>query len=139
MGSWVEQTTVTKFRNLDLRRLSVDQAYLNISSHFPSSLWLYTLSDECYRCPYSRVQEIKRRRENVLKIDTKFGLSWRIYDQDVGPYTLESAQNSQILCDLRPDVGEFGVYDVTISDAGKCSLNTALHPVNIYLRKCEFF
>uniref|UniRef100_A0A1B0CSM6 Putative heparan-alpha-glucosaminide n-acetyltransferase-like protein n=1 Tax=Lutzomyia longipalpis TaxID=7200 RepID=A0A1B0CSM6_LUTLO len=130
MGSWVEQT-VPEFRNLDLRRLGVDEAYLNVTSHFPTSLWLYSLSDECHRCPYSRIQEI--RRSHVLRTSTKFPTSWRFYDRDVGPYALQAAQEARIVCDVRPEMGEFGVYDVLIDNAGKCDVTTALEPVNIYL------
>ncbi|XP_059617593.1 heparan-alpha-glucosaminide N-acetyltransferase-like [Phlebotomus argentipes] len=130
MGSWVEQT-VSRFRGLDLQRLSIDEAFVNVSSRLQTPVWMYSLSDECHRCPYSRVQEI--RRQHVLRVSTKYGVNWRFFDKDVGPYTLEASTEARVVCDLRPDMGEFGVYDVLIDDTEKCAVTTALEPVNIYL------
>lgn len=128
------------FRNLDLRRLGVDEAYINISSTLSDPIWMYSLSEECYKCPYSRVQKISPRRDNVIKVSTKFNVNWKFFDQDVGPYTLEASREAQAVCEIRqPDLGEFGVYDVHILGTGNCAINTALQPVNIYLRKCEFY
>lgn len=47
MSLFVEYTEPL-WRNLDMRALSVDEAYLYLASHFPERSYLYTLSDECY-------------------------------------------------------------------------------------------
>lgn len=40
--------------------------------------------------------------------------------------------SSDPLCQLSPELGEFGVYDIKVTDNG-CEIATALDPVNIYL------
>lgn len=43
------------------------------------------------------------------------------------------------MCQFDANLGEFGVYDLTVDDNVQrfCSLETAKTPVNIYLRKLE--
>lgn len=44
------------------------------------------------------------------------------------------------MCQFDANLGEFGVYDLTIADGVTryCSLETAKQPVNIYLRKFDY-
>ena len=47
-----EEQGVDFFRTLDLRKLGIDQAYVNVTSAFPGDVFLYLRSAECHRCPY---------------------------------------------------------------------------------------
>jgi hypothetical protein len=47
--SWIEDPGWEEFRGLNLSNLKVDEAYVNVTSLLYSPLWLYTLSDECYK------------------------------------------------------------------------------------------
>ncbi|XP_059617589.1 heparan-alpha-glucosaminide N-acetyltransferase-like [Phlebotomus argentipes] len=128
--TWLEETQ-EEFRDLDLTQLNVDQALVNITSKFPVPLWSYTASAECHRCHFARNQEIFRNDELLLEVDTKFHLLWRFYKRNLGRYT-DSTNASDFICQVSPDVGEFGVYDIVIDSAGNCNVHTAHEPVNIY-------
>ncbi|KAJ4441629.1 hypothetical protein ANN_11487 [Periplaneta americana] len=50
--------------------------------------------------------------------------------------SLKAIYKFSAICDMEPSLGEFGVYDFVISNAGSgvmCSLVTRKKPVNIYL------
>lgn len=47
--SWIEDPGWQEFRGLNLSDLKVDEAYVNVTSLLHSPLWLYTLSEECYK------------------------------------------------------------------------------------------
>jgi hypothetical protein len=47
--SWIEDPGWQEYRGLNLSDLKVDEAYVNVTSLLYSPLWLYTLSDECYK------------------------------------------------------------------------------------------
>ncbi|XP_055680422.1 heparan-alpha-glucosaminide N-acetyltransferase-like [Lutzomyia longipalpis] len=128
--TWLEETD-EEFRDLDLTQLNVDQALVNITSYFPVPLWAYTASAECHRCYFTRNQEIHRNGELLLEVDTKFHLLWRFYKRNLGRYT-DSTNISDFICEVQPDVGEFGVYDIVIDSTGNCNVHTAHEPVNIY-------
>jgi hypothetical protein len=50
--SWIEDPGWEEFRGLNLSDLVVDEAYVSVTSLIDSPLWLYTLSDECYRVSF---------------------------------------------------------------------------------------
>jgi hypothetical protein len=50
--SWIEDPGWQEFRGLNLSDLEVDEAYVNVTSLIYSPLWLYTLSDECYKVSF---------------------------------------------------------------------------------------
>jgi hypothetical protein len=50
--SWIEDPGWQEFRGLNLSALKVDEAYVNVTSRIYSPLWLYTLSDECYKVSF---------------------------------------------------------------------------------------
>lgn len=39
-----------------------------------------------------------------------------------------------LLCQLRPEMGEFGVYSLNATDEG-CDIHTVKEPVDIYMRE----
>lgn len=50
--SWIEDPGWEVFRGLNLSDLKVDEAYVNVTSHIDRPLWLYTLSEECYKVSF---------------------------------------------------------------------------------------
>lgn len=76
MASWIEDPGLDTWRGLKLSDLSVDQAYINVTSYVSKKLWLYTLSDDCVRCPFYRYGELKSG--SVLKFSTKRSLQFRV-------------------------------------------------------------
>lgn len=134
--SWIEDPGWQEFRGLNLSNLKVDEAYLNVTSFIYSPLWLYTLSDECYKCPYSRLTSIPPHQGRHLTIDTKHRASWRLL-LDGSRDFIPRQNRSSVICELEPSVGEFGVYDLIITgtESGDvlCSMTTVKDPVSIYL------
>ncbi|XP_068084945.1 heparan-alpha-glucosaminide N-acetyltransferase isoform X2 [Anabrus simplex] len=134
--SWIEDPGVAEFRGLNLTQLGVDEAYVNVTSQIPG-LWLYTLSQECYKCPYSRHLALDEVKE-PFKWSTQYRHKWRIMTDGSAP-TVPAENYSGVACEMDADLGEFGVYDLRIHDGGGggssktiCELDTALEPVNIY-------
>uniref|UniRef100_A0AAG5D1Q6 Heparan-alpha-glucosaminide N-acetyltransferase catalytic domain-containing protein n=1 Tax=Anopheles atroparvus TaxID=41427 RepID=A0AAG5D1Q6_ANOAO len=123
------------FRGLDLWSLAVDEAFLNVShTAAGSDYYLYTLSEECDKCPFTQLQRIPGdKRHTVVRVDASRQFALRVLDRDVGRY---SYANDSYFCQLSSvQLGEFGVYDLRLN-AGEddaCALETAKEPVNIYL------
>uniref|UniRef100_A0A182PU71 Heparan-alpha-glucosaminide N-acetyltransferase catalytic domain-containing protein n=1 Tax=Anopheles epiroticus TaxID=199890 RepID=A0A182PU71_9DIPT len=124
------------FRGLDLWSLAVDEAFLNVSHATGSSgndYYLYTLSEECDKCPYTKLQRISgEKRHTVVKVDAARRIGLRLLERDVGKYSFD---NDTALCQFNDaQLGEFGVYDLIIqADGNGCTLETAKQPVNVYL------
>uniref|UniRef100_A0A182M7N1 Heparan-alpha-glucosaminide N-acetyltransferase catalytic domain-containing protein n=1 Tax=Anopheles culicifacies TaxID=139723 RepID=A0A182M7N1_9DIPT len=122
------------FRGLDLWSLAVDEAFLNVThSAGTNDYYLYTLSEECDKCPFTKLQRIPAGKKNtVLKVDVSRRIGLRILDRDVGKYSFD---NDTVLCQFRnAQLGEFGVYDLNIAaNDDSCTLAKAKEPVNIYL------
>ncbi|EDS25684.1 conserved hypothetical protein [Culex quinquefasciatus] len=126
------------FRGLDLWSLGVDEAFINATVRGSQNYYLYSLSDECERCPYTRVQEIKGGANppvvnNVFKLGIARKLSLKVLDRNVGKYAFD---NESFVCQFSDqNLGEFGVYDIGIEEGNRvaCTLETAKEPVNIYL------
>ncbi|XP_055529975.1 heparan-alpha-glucosaminide N-acetyltransferase [Wyeomyia smithii] len=122
------------FRGLDLWSLWVDQAFLNASIDGLRNYFLYSLSEDCEKCPYTRLHEIKNEEDsgNVLELDVARRLNFKIFEHNLGKYAFD---NESFVCQLSAALGEFGVYDLRIKEGGitSCTLETAKEPVNIYL------
>jgi len=56
----MERPTVEEFRGLSLTEMDMDTAYLLFKdvSDVSDKMYLYTLSDNCFRCPYQLNQEV---------------------------------------------------------------------------------
>ncbi|XP_053689802.1 heparan-alpha-glucosaminide N-acetyltransferase [Sabethes cyaneus] len=122
------------FRGLDLWSLSVDQAFVNASIEGLKNYYLYSLSEECEKCPYTRLHEIKSETDsgNILKLDVSRRLNFKVFERNLGKYAFD---NESFVCQLSGDLGEFGVYDLRVEDGSttSCTIETAKEPVNIYL------
>ncbi|XP_058835834.1 heparan-alpha-glucosaminide N-acetyltransferase [Topomyia yanbarensis] len=128
------ECTEQYFRGLDLWSLWVDQAYVNTSVDGLRNYYLYSLSDECEKCPYTRVHAIKNEydQSNVIELDVARKLYFKVFEQNLGKYAFD---NESFVCQFTKDLGEFGVYDLRIEegDTTTCVFETAKEPVNIYL------
>lgn len=60
-----------------------------------------------------------RTSSKRLILSSKYQEEWQVVSRN------------DIICNINPEVGEFGVYHLHES----CDLDTLLEPVNIYLRK----
>ncbi|KAL1139519.1 hypothetical protein AAG570_006502 [Ranatra chinensis] len=130
--SWIENPGEYSLRGLDLSMLKVDEAYLNITTDEP--FHLYSLSDDCYRCPFYHFKKILESK--VLSVSTRRDVIWRLYNvsRDVNDKkTIADNDTDMMLCEIRPkDFGEFGIYDL-IYENDQCDLHVYKRPVNIYL------
>ncbi|XP_055843915.1 heparan-alpha-glucosaminide N-acetyltransferase [Episyrphus balteatus] len=134
MSSWIEYTEPI-WRNLNMRQLKVDEAYFSINSTLNAGkAFLYTLSDECYECPYAKVKVISsnpNHTNEVLKLNVAHPLSFKIFEKDVGRY---APDNVSALCTLQERIlNEFGVYNFSIHSNGSCEIITDKAGVNINL------
>jgi len=73
--SWIEDPG--DYEPIDLSTLGLDEAFINITSSAAENLWLYTLSADCYRCPFRRFASIPSGKSWV-KINTKRALKFRV-------------------------------------------------------------
>ena len=63
--SWIEDPGWEEIRGLSINELKVDEAYVNITSHLNGKLWLYTLSDACYKVSL-REHHVSTERQTVV-------------------------------------------------------------------------
>ncbi|XP_055612390.1 heparan-alpha-glucosaminide N-acetyltransferase [Uranotaenia lowii] len=122
------------FRGLDLWSLGVDEAFINGTVRGLKNYFLYSLSDECDKCPYSKLHELKPSNgsdDNVFKLDISRRLHFKVFDRNHGKYAFD---NESSVCEFDENLGEFGVYDLTLYEGNtfSCALETAKEPVNIY-------
>lgn len=125
--SWIEKTD-EYFRSLRLWDLKIDECYLNITSN--TDIFVYGLSDECDRCPYTKMANITPEN-GVIKINTAERLAFKFFTKNKGKYVFDN-NVTDLLCNEKPSLGEFGVYDI---DTKSCQFKTALEPVNVNLCK----
>ena len=131
--SWTEWTE-SIFRNLDLRQLKVDEAYLNISNQNSVKHYLYSLSIDCVKCPFRLIKTINGESEELVTIDTARKLHLSLYSKNQGLFAVDQSEKDK-LWSLAPDVGEFGVYDLIIRKNGSVVFMNANEPVSTVLRK----
>ncbi|XP_075216758.1 heparan-alpha-glucosaminide N-acetyltransferase [Lycorma delicatula] len=127
--AWWENPGTKTYKNLDLSSLDVDEAYLNITNIENTTLYLYSLSEQCYKCPFSLVTQINE--ENIQKVDTQYNVTWRLYRRS--DQIIPVNDTRLLYCEIVPEnFGEFGIYDWIIED-GKCNLFTMKQPVSTEL------
>jgi heparan-alpha-glucosaminide N-acetyltransferase len=130
--SWIEWTE-DKFRGLNLRNLKADRAFLNVTNQVGRPIFLYSLSEECEKCPFSRLENITHAKK-VLKIDTSVPLELKVFYEDAGKYVFD---NKTADCYYSTNMGQFGVYDLIVKPSD-CQFVVAKEPVNIYYCKLSF-
>lgn len=75
--------------DLSINDLRVDQAYLNLTSTASKRLYVYSLIDDCIRCPWTKWRDMVPGRSAVARFSTARGLSWRVFEEDVGPLAFD--------------------------------------------------
>lgn len=119
--SFLVEYTDPQWRDLNMRALRADEAYMYLQSHYEEPSYLYTLSDECYTCPYTKVKALPAAAASLepLKLSSAYALSFKIYAHDQGHYAYDNVSS---LCALRrSDLQEFGVYNLTLLANGSCN------------------
>lgn len=92
--SWIEHTA-PNFKGLDIGNLKIDQCFINITSQLSEKVFLYVLSDDCDRCPYTKLQKISSNlKENVIKMDTSSKFQLKVFSEDLGQYAFDNEYDS---------------------------------------------
>ncbi|XP_037936630.1 heparan-alpha-glucosaminide N-acetyltransferase-like [Teleopsis dalmanni] len=138
MSEFVEYT-VPVWRGLDMRQLKVDEAYIILKSFYNKVTYLYTLSDACYTCPYTKEKALQPNiynetsfelnANNVLKINTAHPYSFKLFEKDVGRYAFDN--ESALSTYTQKIMEEFGVYNLTFYDNGTNTFETDKKGVNV--------
>ncbi|XP_032670445.1 heparan-alpha-glucosaminide N-acetyltransferase-like [Odontomachus brunneus] len=102
-----------------------DEACVNVISHNSNhdSLWLYSLSTDCLSCPYKRLINIPTTTNISLKFATVKAVKWRVLDNDGVKEYISAKDNSNIFCELSPNIGQYGLYELAIQNE-KCNFRT---------------
>ncbi|KAG7207828.1 hypothetical protein KM043_009429 [Ampulex compressa] len=96
-----------------------------------SSTWLYSLSSDCVLCPYTRVSPITSEINTSVTFNTVKPVKWRVLDTDGQEEYLSAKNTSNIICELSPNLGQFGLYDLVVEN-GNCLLKTIKEPTKPY-------
>ncbi|XP_013138575.1 PREDICTED: heparan-alpha-glucosaminide N-acetyltransferase [Papilio polytes] len=129
MRSWLEDPLVEQFGCLNMTSLNMDQAYMTGISD--RNVSLYSVSDDCFRCPFELQKTLEAGVQSTFVVNTARRATWRVYE-DVSEQYMSAANASGLICQLRPELGEFGVYTLNATGEG-CDVRTDKEPVNIYL------
>ncbi|KAG5681032.1 hypothetical protein PVAND_010498 [Polypedilum vanderplanki] len=129
--SWLEWTD-SSFRGLDLTKLKVDQAYFNISNGMNQHFYLYTLSQECISCPFRKIKKAAALNDTILKLDTTRRIELRLFTKDHGPFVHPNVVVDNVFWSMQEQLGEFGVYDLTIKPSGATAFEIAKEPVSTF-------
>ncbi|XP_066585566.1 heparan-alpha-glucosaminide N-acetyltransferase-like [Prorops nasuta] len=116
----------------DCGQLTYDEACILLRNDVnKADTWLYSLSVDCLSCPYTRIAEISPKINSSLIFNAARSSKWRVIETD-GRDEFISAQNtSNIICELLPKVGPFGVYQLLVNDS--CHLSMLKNPINTYI------
>lgn len=126
---WVEDPGDDDEFGLNLTSLKIDEAF--VVGAADRNVGVYAVSDDCFRCPFELQKELRADAEESWIIHTARRFTWRIYTDTHEKYI--SARNTTGLqCQLRPEVGEFGIYRLNINNT-ECKLDTVKEPVDIYM------
>ena len=91
------------------------------------------MTEECYKCPYERLAEIRSHirsgEKNTFFVSTKFHNMWRFYKRNMGKYVPEEEKRN-LVCELSPQIGEFGVYDFIVGANENCESHVVRPPIN---------
>lgn len=129
--SWIERTE-SHFRSLNLKKLWIDQAYLNISNSRATAYYLYSLAPNCIECPFKRLVDIPANNDTVIAISTARKHQMRLFSINHGEYAFPNVTSRGLVWNDEPAMGEFGVYDLMLLPNGTNELKVALEPVPIY-------
>ncbi|KAG7169013.1 heparan-alpha-glucosaminide N-acetyltransferase-like [Homarus americanus] len=131
MGSaFLEDPGVEEFMGFDLTALSVDEAYLNVVSEHDTDLYLYALNGDCYGCPLQPELYVTAGGSNNMTLSTHHPWTFLLTNY-TGPYIRPDEVNEG--CKVQgASLGEFGVYQLNLTEAGNCTFSTLKDPVFEY-------
>ncbi|CAB3256696.1 unnamed protein product [Arctia plantaginis] len=129
--SWLEDPGVLDHEGLNITALNRDQAYMVGIADL--NVGVYSVSDDCFRCPFEWQKTLLAHEEGTWKVQTARRSTWRVY-ADLTEQYVSAGNTSGLLCQLRPQMGEFGVYKLNVTLDG-CDVRTTKEPVDIYMRK----
>lgn len=78
------------FGDINLNNLRPDQAYLNFTSNSVDRIYLYSLSDDCVRCPFSWWRDVASMRSVLVRFDTARRQQWKVFNEYVGPHAFDN-------------------------------------------------
>ncbi|XP_078050304.1 heparan-alpha-glucosaminide N-acetyltransferase [Augochlora pura] len=112
--------------------LRFDEACLRLrNEHEDLNAWIYWLSSDCAACPYTRIKQLAANSNTSMAIDTVKACTLRVLDAE-DPNEYLSAKNiSNVICELTPNLGEFGVYELSVRPDG-CDFNVLTAPTYAY-------
>ncbi|CAG4940307.1 unnamed protein product [Colias eurytheme] len=128
--SWLEDPGVEEFQGLNISSLMMDQAY--VVGEADRNVAVYSVSDDCFRCPFELQKSISAGFESWWVVDTAKRVTWRVY-MDTSEDYMSVRNTSGLICQLRPYLGEFGVYTLNVTGEG-CDVRTTREPVDIYMQ-----
>ncbi|CAG9090380.1 unnamed protein product [Plutella xylostella] len=126
--SWLEVPGYEVHEGLPAAELAMDQAYVLADPE--TDVGVYRLSDDCFRCPYELVKYLRGGARGWWTEDTARGATWRLYP--ARDQYISAANTENMICQLRPELGEFGVYRLNVTGRD-CQLITEQEPVDIYM------
>jgi hypothetical protein len=129
--SWIEWSDKV-FRGLDLTDLKVDQAFFNVTNHLNENFYLYSLPVECIKCPFRKINEIHKNSTEIIKLDVARDFELRLFREDKGEFVNPDVNKASdgLYWSANEDMGEFGVYDLILTQAGANKFNVAKQPVD---------
>ncbi|XP_044733206.1 heparan-alpha-glucosaminide N-acetyltransferase [Chrysoperla carnea] len=99
--------------------LNVDECLITYNG--TEDLNIFSIYKECYHCSeYEHFKTLSQSSAFIYKIVPN--RRWKI----------RFATNESIICNITPNLGEFGEYELQISNATSCHFKTLKQPVNIY-------
>ncbi|XP_063979969.1 heparan-alpha-glucosaminide N-acetyltransferase [Diachasmimorpha longicaudata] len=119
-------------KECDYGALSLDQActvFENRRSNF--QLWIYSVISDCISCSFGKISRLDSHRNASFVFNIAKTHTWRIFNEDhSGDYKLPN-DTRNLICELKPPLGQYGLYKVTVEDSG-CEIDTIRQPTNPY-------
>ncbi|XP_051168988.1 heparan-alpha-glucosaminide N-acetyltransferase-like isoform X2 [Leptopilina boulardi] len=112
--------------------LFFDEACVFLKSLLKFDTWLYSLSSDCFQCPYKRLEKIPLESNFSIKFNTVQSYSWRVLKNNGTEDFLSATDSRNVLCQLDSKLGQFGQYELIINDTN-CRIETIKHPTNAYI------
>ncbi|OWR46388.1 heparan-alpha-glucosaminide N-acetyltransferase like protein [Danaus plexippus plexippus] len=131
LRSWLEDPGVEEFRGLNMSELQMDQAYM--MGIADGDVGVYSVSDDCFRCPFELQKSLDPSSNSSWIVSTAKRSTWRVYS-GADEQFITARNTTGLLCQMRPNLGEFGVYTLNATSEG-CDIRTEKEPVDIYMRK----
>ncbi|KAK0097192.1 hypothetical protein PV326_003006 [Microctonus aethiopoides] len=120
---------VNKCNNLEL---AYNQACVVFGTNKTSlNSWLYALISDCVLCPYKKIAKITNKQNTSVIFDSTQSWTWKLFNISDAEETKPSTEIRNIICELTPNLGPNGVYQVKIND-NKCDFDIITPSTNAY-------